>query len=679
MTALVIRQLEERDPVAFARACNECMGGVNTVRGDTTTQVEEQLVAPLPENEQQQKQPQPLEQPKSSITQPVDTSLKSAMGSWKPPSRRKPGAAVARSASSSVRLHNPQSMNPPLTITGVAPWTVTGKSQKSPKMLYSQPMSSMAPKTTSQVKVGLPASLKEKSAAGSAPKIFEHISEGGEVELDIAIDEEEEDGDADENTKRPQHDIISDNHGDIGAGVLKFREFMTKISPPSGDGGEAGGNSSFSSWAVAQLSESPVLLPNLKFHDLVFGQELGRGAFSTVKYARRIIKNITRSNWPEYAVKIISTSKIQELGYEASVNREIAILRVFSHPGIARLVSSFRFQDGAYLVLEYASKGDLHDLLRTNGSLDHESTRFVIGEVVAALNSVHDVGFVYSDLKPENILITESGHAKLTDFGACRPVTYSAKQLIKASGTNAICKLRDGNWKATNDDSFTSKESSNEAEKSLLVDLEDDNRIEGTTAYLPPEVAMGGTPSPAADSWALGCVLYQCISGKPPILGDTDEQTVHKIVAFHLEGKEEDDMFFGHRESSAFRPETKALVRCLLNLNFNERPSMFAIAQHEFFAGMDVFTLYKRSAPSLMQGSFAPVSVDAKWTRRQFSSIWAPQPKAYLLGLAPKASKMPSEVAIFDDAVEEGAELDASFVPKAASAHTLSKIKELFA
>ena len=102
---------------------------------------------------------------------------------------------------------------------------------------------------------------------------------------------------------------------------------------------------------------------------------------------------------PEYAVKIVSTKKITELGYERSINREIAILRTMSHPGIARLISTFRFRDGAYLVLEYASGGDLHTLLKRNGSLDHTSTQFVIGEIVAALSSIHDAGYVFGDLK----------------------------------------------------------------------------------------------------------------------------------------------------------------------------------------------------------------------------------------------------------------------------------------
>ena len=91
-------------------------------------------------------------------------------------------------------------------------------------------------------------------------------------------------------------------------------------------------------------------------------------------HACLIDKTKTRSDWPEYAVKIISTDKIHELGYETSVQHEIAVLCVLSHPGIARLVSSFRFREVHVLYLNM----QMHNLLRKHGSLDQESTRFVI-------------------------------------------------------------------------------------------------------------------------------------------------------------------------------------------------------------------------------------------------------------------------------------------------------------
>ena len=75
-------------------------------------------------------------------------------------------------------------------------------------------------------------------------------------------------------------------------------------------------------------------------------------------------------------------STIQELNYERSVTNEIACLRILSHPGIARLISTFRWRDGAYLVLEYASRGDLHSHVKEHGSLSETSTRIVLCSVI---------------------------------------------------------------------------------------------------------------------------------------------------------------------------------------------------------------------------------------------------------------------------------------------------------
>ena len=66
------------------------------------------------------------------------------------------------------------------------------------------------------------------------------------------------------------------------------------------------------------------------------------------------------------------------------------------------------------MVLEYASGGDLHTLLKTNGSLDHDSTRFVMGEVTSALASLHEIGLGYFDLKPgKNEIIHTTNERRL--------------------------------------------------------------------------------------------------------------------------------------------------------------------------------------------------------------------------------------------------------------------------
>jgi serine/threonine protein kinase len=514
-------------------------------------------------------------------------SIRGAMGSWKPPPQK------GRMSSGEVM---PSSSQPPATVTGVAPWAVVGQNRpKQPpltvtgvapwamaKQTARRPLDApLRPSKNSQLMGGVLPPMSNRTTLESAVDASEILDDGSESHR--------------ENCSHVNKSLTA---------VDLVRTYMDKLRPKGGGEESTDG---VSSWAKAQMDESPVLLHNLKFHDLVFGQELGSGAFSTVKYARHIVKTLTRSSWPEYAVKIVSTQKIEEMGYEQSISREIAILRILSHPGISRLISSFRFRDGAYLVLEYASGGDLHTLLRRNGSLDHDSTRFVIGSVAAALSSIHELGFVFADCKPENILITETGHIKITDFGGCRPVTQEAKLLVDGSSKNLLRQLRDGDWRPPT--TPCSGDGTTEEH------YEEDLRIEGTTAYLPPEVVVGGYPTTAADIWALGCVLFQCISGRPPILEDNDHLTVKKIVTFNLESDEEN--FFGDWNVAAFCNDAKALIRRMLHHDASCRPNVMLIAEAAFFEGMDIFTLHKKPAHPLDVGSIAPDS-DAKWSRRQF-------------------------------------------------------------
>jgi len=297
-----------------------------------------------------------------------------------------------------------------------------------------------------------------------------------------------------------------------------------------------------------------------------------------------------------------------------------------SHPSIARLVSSFRFRDGAYLILEYASGGDLHTLLKRSGSLDVESTRFICGELVSALYYIHQQGFVFNDLKPENILLMKCGHIKLTDFGACRPCTLEARQSLKRHGEDFFLRLRDGDWK-TSTQGLEGK--SDNYSSSVELDSDEDHieesRIEGTTAYLPPEVILGAIPNQATDSWALGCVTYYCSQGHPPMLDDDEVATKRKIVTFNLSSIHDKSAASNY---STMHDSVKAFVSKLLRKDPLERLTMEEAVNDDFFRSMDVFKIHKFPAPSFALGNFPP-AVDAKWNRRQFSSIWAPQPSDY--------------------------------------------------
>lgn len=263
-------------------------------------------------------------------------------------------------------------------------------------------------------------------------------------------------------------------------------------------------------------------------------------------------------------------------------------------------------------------------------------SRFVIGEVVAALCSVHDAGFLFGDLKPENILITESGHVKVADFGACRPVSEGAKNSLNHS-RDALRTLRDGDWRAaaglppnpvyTLPIGQTSSDSDCDAEGANAEEV-GESRAEGTAAYMSPEVARGGMPGYEADAWALGCVTFLCLAGRPPIFAETDEIIMARVVRFSAgsggEGGDHPAL------PPAVSEPPRLLVRALMEPDPKVRLGVERAAKHEFLVhgGMDVFSLHRKKPVELAQGTVA-ATPNAAWSRRQNSMIWAPMPQAY--------------------------------------------------
>ena len=178
------------------------------------------------------------------------------------------------------------------------------------------------------------------------------------------------------------------------------------------------------------------------------------------------------------------------------------------------------------------------------------------------ISSLPRLGFAFGDLKPENILLTASGHAKLTDFGAARPLPgHAAAIAALASAGNVILELRDGDWRAKRQataapagtegaqggggggaaegkpleaaaepmeqeegEPMEEEEGEPMEEEGQEEEQEEDTRLEGTALYLSPELVRGGRPTVASDCWALGCTLYQALCGKPPLWADSDAE-----------------------------------------------------------------------------------------------------------------------------------------------------------
>ena len=218
-------------------------------------------------------------------------------------------------------------------------------------------------------------------------------------------------------------------------------------------------------------------------------------------------------------------------------------------------------------------------------------------------------------------------------------MTQAAKKMISDSAKNVFNQLRDGDWKTREKKkkSFDMDEDDEieDVNNGFLQDYDPDAdlRIEGTTIYLPPEVVSGSFPTLAADSWALGCVLYQCLTGRPPILEVDETLAKNRIVSFDIKNSQTNDehILFGDSHAANMETPARDLITQLLNRHANERPTMTQVSDHAFFqnGGMDIFALWMQPALKLEVGDTAPPPADAVWARRQLSSIWAPLPQAY--------------------------------------------------
>ena len=163
--------------------------------------------------------------------------------------------------------------------------------------------------------------------------------------------------------------------------------------------------------------------------------------------------------------------------------REAIAAASLNHPNIVAVHDVFEQEGRQAVVMQLVDGKSLRQLLDTQKRLSPELTCHIGACVADALDHAHDAGFVHRDVKPGNIMITPDGRVLLTDFGI-------AKGLHGAD-----------------------------------EDLTSDNIMMGTAKYLSPEQVRGKKLDGRADLYSLGLVLYECLAGRVPFLGETDADT----------------------------------------------------------------------------------------------------------------------------------------------------------
>jgi len=262
---------------------------------------------------------------------------------------------------------------------------------------------------------------------------------------------------------------------------------------------------------------------------------LGEGAFG------KVFRVEMKTTNEEYAMKVLKKSFLfenKQLKYAIS---EWNILKQIKHPFVVSLHYSFQTATNLYMVLDYCNRGDLLNYLDQKARMTEEEARFVLCQIIIAIQHLHSQHIVYRDMKPENILIDSQSNCKLADFGLAK----------------------EGVMKNQNATSFW-----------------------GSPAYLPPELLTNQRSGKEGDYYQIGIILYEMLVGIPPFYSD------NMVILYKSIQKGKYDM------PTHITQEAWDLIEKLLERKPKKRLSESDIRDHEFFKDINWEYVENKAVPS---------------------------------------------------------------------------------
>jgi serine/threonine-protein kinase len=203
---------------------------------------------------------------------------------------------------------------------------------------------------------------------------------------------------------------------------------------------------------------------------------LGQGGMGVVYRAQSL------ESGAALALKVIAGELASDEIFRERFRREALAATALDHPNVVRVLDASDHEGVLYLAMELIDGVDLATLIERKRVLDVDLAVTVLAQVASGLDAAHAAGLVHRDIKPANILVSgtdDAPRAYLTDFGVARRL----HQRTRLTGTGLVV---------------------------------------GTVGYLAPEALRGQGAGPAADIYALGCVLFEALSGGPPFAADND-------------------------------------------------------------------------------------------------------------------------------------------------------------
>ena len=200
----------------------------------------------------------------------------------------------------------------------------------------------------------------------------------------------------------------------------------------------------------------------------------GRGGMGVVYRARQL--SLDRI----VALKVIAPALMTDDAIRSRFLRESRVAASIDHPHVIPIYYTGEEGGVAYIAMRHVAGDDLRTLVRRRGALEPLRAARIIGQVAAALDAAHASGLVHRDVKPANVLLGQGDHAYLTDFGL-------TKHVLSETGAT-----KPGHWV-------------------------------GTLDFVAPEQIRGERVDARADVYALGCVLFYALTGRPPFTPEGDE------------------------------------------------------------------------------------------------------------------------------------------------------------
>ncbi|KAL1124799.1 hypothetical protein AAG570_001420, partial [Ranatra chinensis] len=241
-------------------------------------------------------------------------------------------------------------------------------------------------------------------------------------------------------------------------------------------GGGGGGGGGVGGTRVSSSRSRASDEPHIGKYKLL--KTIGKGNFAKVKLAKHV------PTGKEVAIKIIDKTQLNP-GSLQKLFREVRIMKMLDHPNIVKLFQVIETEKTLYLVMEYASGGEVFDYLVLHGRMKEKEARAKFRQIVSAVQYCHQKKIIHRDLKAENLLLDSEMNIKIADFGFSNEFTPGNK-------LDTFC---------------------------------------GSPPYAAPELFQGKKyDGPEVDVWSLGVILYTLVSGSLPFDGSTLRELRERVL-----------------------------------------------------------------------------------------------------------------------------------------------------